>query len=342
MPNIFNERLVLDPSFYEPENIITQSQASGYMEVLAGSGLRVKLGPIDKAIYINRIDVRSQIAANQAIHNQLPSASIVADYIQTATYTARCRAEYNQWDMAEAGRYNVALPEAQRLAMRQGTFQYIRNAGLYGVNAANSEGLINTPGATVANLPADPFGNTTLRTYDNGALALWFQGLIAAALTRMYLGGVPTRLVILAPQRVLLQMELQNIVQVVSYQRPGAGTATTAQVITKVSEEFGYEIDWAFDDTLVAQGASISGGVAGDALMLVVPELSVPRSPANTNEFATLGPNLAANTLQYADVIAPVEITTPIPEGLDVTSTMRISSGWCVRSQAITLCSLPY
>src|SRR5690349_16610197 len=103
MPNVFNARTIIDPSFYEPELVVTQAQASGYMRTLAGGGLRVKLGPVDKAIYVNRIDVRSQVAANQAIHNQLPSASIVADYLQTATYTSRCRAEYNQWDIAEAG-----------------------------------------------------------------------------------------------------------------------------------------------------------------------------------------------------------------------------------------------
>lgn len=338
MPNIFNTRLLIDPSFMEPELVITQSQASGYMAALAERGLRTRLGNIDKAIYINRLDMRSQVAANQAIHNQLPSATLSADYLQTATYTARCRAEYNQWDIAEAAQYRVSLPEAQRLAMRQGTFQFIRNAGLYGVNAANSEGLVNTPSATAVNLPPDTFGNTTLVTYDNGQLAIWFQGLIAAALTRMYLGGTPVRFVILGPQRVLLQMELQNIVQVVSYQRPGAGSATTAQVITKVSEEFGYEIEWAFDDTLIGQGAN-----GDDLIVLVVPELNVPKMPkVNTNEFATLGPNMSANTLQYSDMIAPQEITTPIPEGLDVTSTIRVSSGWCIRSQAITLASIPY
>lgn len=338
MPNVFNARTIIDPSFYEPELVVTQAQASGYMRTLAGGGLRVKLGPVDKAIYVNRIDVRSQVAANQAIHNQLPSASIVADYLQTATYTSRCRAEYNQWDIAEAGRYKLALPEAQRLALQQGHFQFLRNAGLYGVNAANSEGLMNTPGATTVNLPPDSFGNTTLQTYDNGEIAVWFLGLISAALARTYQAGTPQRLVILGPQRVLLQLELQNIVQVTSYQRPGAGSATSAQVVTKVSEEFGYEIEWAFDDTLIAQGAA-----GADAVLLVIPEINVPTMPKiNTNEFGTLSPNIAANTLQYSDVIAPVEITTPIPEGLDVTSTMRQSSGWCIRSQAITIASIPY
>jgi hypothetical protein len=336
--NIFNARVIIEPSFMERELIITQAQPSGYFSTLAGGGLRVRLGPIDKVIYMNRLDVRTQVAANQATANKLPSATIVADYIQAATYTLRNRAEYNEFDVAEAGVYTVSLPEAQRLALRQGAFQFIRSAGLYGVNAANSEGLINTPGATTVNLPPDSDGNTTLQTYDNGELVIWFQGLIAAALTRMYRGGVPTRFVIIGPQRDLLQMELQNIVQVTSYQRPGGGTATSAQVIVKVSEEFGYEIEWAFDDTLEGQGA---GGA--DAILLVVPEITVATMPQiNTNEFATLGPNLKANTLQYADVIAPVEVITPIVEGVDVTATMRISPGWCVRSQAITIASITY
>ena len=338
MGSIFAERLFLDPAYHEPELIVQQSQASGYMETLAGRGLRTRIGNIDKAIYINTLAVRSQVAANQATHNQLPSATVVGGYIQIPTYTFRTRAEYNQFDIMEAAQYNVALPEAQRLAMRQGTFQAIRNAGLYGVNAQNSEGLVNAPGATTTNLPADSFGNTTLQTWDNGQLAIWFNGLINAALTRMFLGGTPVRLCILGPQRVLLQMETENIVQVVSYQRPGAGSATTAQVITKVNEEFGYIIDWAFDDTLIGQGAN-----GDDLVILAVPEINVQKMPQiNTNDFATISPNMAGNILQYSDMIAPMEVTTPIPEGVDVVSTIRVSPGWVVRSQAITLASIPY
>ena len=327
----------------EPDLIITQAQASGYMDVLADHGLRVKLGPIDKVIYANRIDIRTQVQANQGTSNVLPSASIVGDFLQTATYTVRTRNEYNEYDIAEAGDYNVALPNAYRLAMRQGTFQFIRNAGLYGINAANSEGLLNTPNATVSNLPPDPYGNTTLPTYDAGALGQWFLGQIQATLSRMYNLGTPQRIAILGPQRVIGQMQLQNIIQVTSYQRPGAGTATTAQEISTVSREFGYEIEWAYDDTLIGQGSSVAGGAAGDVVLIVVPELNVPEMPGiNTNEFAKLSPNLVANTLQYADVPAPIEVTTPIVEGLDVTSTMRVSSGWCPRAQAITIATLPY
>jgi hypothetical protein len=339
MPGVFNARTLVHPHHYEPGLIITQSQASGYMDVLAGEGLRVQLGPIDKVVYANRLDVRTQIAANQATHNALPGATLTADFIQTATYTVRQRNEYNEFDVAEAGEYNVALPMAYRYAQRQGAFQFIRNAGLYGVNAANSEGLINTPGATTSNLPPDSFGNTTLRTYDAGQLAIWFNGVIQAGLSRMFLMGTPVRVVILGPQRILGTMQLQDIIQLTSYQRPGAGTATTAQTITTINKEFGYTVEWAFDDTLIGQG----GSATTDAVLVVFPELNVPTMGGiNTNEFAMVAPNISGNTLQYSDVIAPVEVTTPIPEGLDVTSTMRVSAGWCIRSQAITIAQIPY
>ena len=338
MPSQFGARTLLHPHFMEPEFIVIQAQPSGYMDVLAGGGLRVKLGPIDKVIYVNRLDIRSQVSANQASANQLPGATITADFLQTATYNIRTRQEYSEFDVAEAAEWNVALPQAYRLAMRQGTFQYLRNAGLYGINPANAEGLLNTPGATSSNLPPDSYGDSTVSTYDAGQMAIFLLGQINSALNRMYLLGTPTRIVILGPQRIIGQLQLQNIIQTTSFQRAGAGTATTAQAVTSIAKEFDYTIEWAYDDTLIGQGAA-----GADAVVLVVPEINVATMPGiNTNEFAMLAPNLQANTLQYADVPAPVEVTTPIPEGVDVTSTMRASSGWCPRAQAITILSMRY
>lgn len=338
MANIFNARVLVHPSFVEPDLVITMAQPSGFMEVLGGGALRVKIGEADKFVYVNRIDLRTQVAASQAAFNALPSATIVADYLQTATYRVRVRAEYNELDLAEAGEWDVALPAAQRLAMRQGIFQYIRTACLYGVNASNSEGLLNTPNATAVNLPADTYGNTTLQTYDAGQLAIWFMQQIQAAWQRMNLLGTGARAVMLGPQRVLGQMQLVNIVQTTSYQRPGAGTATTAQVMREIAKEMGYELEYAYDDTLIGKGAS-----GNDAVLLVVPEAIVPTmGGVNTNVFATLAPNLKAMAMQYADVAAPMEITTPIVEGLDVTSQMRISSGWAPRGQAVSILSIPY
>ena len=145
MPSLFPARALVHPSFVEPELIIVTSQASGFMDLLADRAPRVRLGDVDKFVYANRLDVRTQVVAQQASANLLPSATIVVDFLQTATYLVRTRAEYNEIDIAEAAEWKVGLPAAKRLAMRQGTFQYMRTACLFGVNASNSEGLLNTP-----------------------------------------------------------------------------------------------------------------------------------------------------------------------------------------------------
>ncbi len=338
MPSVFQARQLVSPHHYEPGLIITQSQASGYFDVLAGEGLRVQLGPIDKAVYANVLDVRTQVAANQATSNVLPGVSLTGSIIQAGTYTIRQRNQYSSFDVAEAAEYNVALPVAYRYGHLQGAYQFLRNIGLYGANAANAEGLLNTPGATTVNLPPDTFGNSTLSTYDAGQLAIWFNGLIAAGLTRMYVAGTPMRVVILGPQQDLLFMQNQGIVQLTSYQRLGGGTASTAQEVTTINKEFGYTIEWAFDDTLIGQGG---GGT--DAILVTFPELNVgTMSPINTNKFAEIAPNVQGNILQYSDVAAPIEVITPVPGGLDVESTMRASGGWVVRPQAITIASVPH
>jgi len=335
MPSVFNARQLVSPHHYEPGLIVTQSQASGYFDVLAGEGPRVQLGPIDKAVYANVLDVRTQIASNQATANVLPGVTLTGSIIQAGTYTIRQRNQYSEFDVAEAGEYNVALPMAYRYGHFQGAYQYLRNIGIYGANAANSEGLINTPGATAISLPPDSFGNTTISTYDAGQLAIWFNGLILAGLTRMFLLGTPMRVVIIGPQQDLGFMQLQGVVQLTSFQRPGAGSATTAQEVTTINKEFGYTIEWAFDDTLIGQGA---GGT--DAILVCFPELNVPTaSPFNTNKFAEVAPNIQGNILQYTDVAAPIEVITPVPGGLDMESTMRASAGWVVRPQAITIAS---
>lgn len=338
MPLIAPSRVLVHPNRIEPNLIITIAQPSGFMQGLGGKKLRQLLSDNDKVVYQNHVDVRTAVAAQQAAANVLPSATITLDYIQTLTYLLRTRQDYSELDVADSGEYNVALPAAYRLAARQSINQAIRAAFIYGVTASNSEGIINTPNATAVTLPPDTFGDTTLRTYDAGQLAIWFNAQIQYALQSMFRLGMPGRVVLLGPQRIIGTLQWQDIVQVTSYQRPGAGTATTGQVVSKIGDENDVTIDWAYDDTLIGKGA---GGT--DAVLLLVPEAVVPSIPGiNTNEFAKLSPTTDAMITQYTNVAAPIEITTPIPEGLDVVSMQRITSGWCPRPQATTVLSLPY
>ncbi len=229
--------------------------------------------------------------------------------------------------------------EAQRLGMRQGMFQLARSALLYGFNPLNGEGMLNAAGATAITLPNDTFGNSSIVTYDPGQLAFFMTSQIGLIKSRTNQLGIGRKFVFVMPQRDGQQIEYADIVQLVQYQRIGAGTMTTAGVVKAIAMENGDEVYWCYDDTLIGKGA---GGT--DAILLVMPEVEKPEGEQiNTNEFAKLAPGMSACTLMYADMAAPREITAPLPAGaVDVTSEWRITSGWGIRPEAITIVSCLY
>jgi hypothetical protein len=223
--------------------------------------------------------------------------------------------------------------------MRQGHFQLARTALLYGMNPVNGEGLVNAAGATAVSLPPDSFGNDTVVTYDNGQMATFLLTQISATKTRTNQLGIGRKFAILGPQRTLGAFEYQNIVQLTSYQRPGGGTATTAGTVKDILDENEDEIMWVYDDTLIGKGA---GGT--DAVLIVMPEVKKPVGrPVNTNEFARLAPGLEACSMMLCDMAAPREIPTPLAGGaIDVLSEWRITPGWAIRPEAITIISMQY
>ncbi len=331
--------VTINPSFTEPDLILPYSQASGAFDTLSGGAPRVKLGEGDLVVYVKRVDLRTKVAAGQAAYNELPSCSIFTSMISTATYLQRVNAQYDHHDTAAASRWGISIVEAHRLAMRQGHFQQARNALLYGYNPVNGEGLLNAQGATSISLPADSNNNDTIVTYDNGQLALFLLQQIVNIKSRTNQLGIGREFTILGPQRDLGQMEYPGIVQLVQFQRPGAGTTTTAGVVKETLMTNGDRIKWCYDDTLIGKGA---GGT--DAILLVMPEVAKPRGqPINTNEFAGLAPGMEACTLMYCDMAAPREIPTPVAYGgINVLSEWRISSGWPVRPEAVTIISASY
>ncbi len=342
MANIFSTTAKVNPSFTEPDLIITYAQPSGAFAALEGGKPRVKIGSEDMAVYINHLDLRSEAVTGQSPSNLLPSASLVVDYFSTATYLIRTRAIWDHHDMARASEYAVGLPGAQDLAMRQGIVQEMRTGLLYGFNPANAEGLLNAANATSVTLPADSFGNTTTSTYDNGQMALFFQNQIVSLKSRMFQSGgaIKNKIVVVSPQRVFLYFSEAGIVQVTSYQRPGGGTSTIAAVIQDTAAANGDTFEWYFDDTLIAQGA---GGA--DAVLLTMPEIEAPDLPGlNTNVFGSdMSPQMKAVNLMYADMAAPMKIPTPTPDGaITEVQELRVTAGWNIRGQGITIVSMPY
>jgi hypothetical protein len=223
--------------------------------------------------------------------------------------------------------------------MRQGIFQQARSALLYGFNPTTGEGLMNTVGAMTVSLPADMNNNDTVVTYDNGEMATFLLTQISAIKTRTMQLGIGQRIVVLGPQRVLGAFEYQNIVQLTQFQRSGAGSASTAGMVKDVLDWNNDEISWTYDDTLIGQGA---GG--SDAVIIILPEVKKPSGGrVNTNEFAKLAPGLEATSLMLWDMAAPREISTPLAGGaIDVLSELRMTSGWVVRPEALTIVSMVY
>lgn len=328
------------PSYVEPGIILAYSQASNAFELLPSRGPLPRLGDGDLFVYLKRADIRTKMAAGQSSYNLLPSVSIAMSQISTPTYLLRVRGEFDHHDTAALSRWGMPIMEAQRLGMRQGHFQLARNALLYGMNPANGEGLLNTNGATSQNLPPDSNGNTTLVTYDNGQLAFQFLQILANIKTKTYQFGIGRKLAIIGPQRVLGQMEMVNVVQLVQFQRVGAGSTTSSGLVNAVANMQGDTIDWGYDDTLIGKGA---GGT--DAVIFAMTEVEKSKSSGswNTNEWAKIAPGYEATTAMYCDKAAPTEIPTPLPGGAtDIVSELRITSGWGIRPEALTILSIQY
>ena len=331
--------VTVSPSFIEPGLILPYAQASGAFDAIATGFPRIILGEDDLFVYMKRIDMRTSMASGTAGYNQLPGVSIVLSQIETPSYLLRVRAQYDHHDVAAAGHWGVSLPEAYRLGMRQGHFQLARTALLYGFQPQNGEGLVNAAGATAILLPPDPNGNDTVVTYDNGAMALFLLQQIANLKTRTMQLGLGQKFTILGPQRDLAQMEYPGIVQLVQFQRAGAGTTTTAGVVKETLMMNGDQVLWVYDDTLIGQGY---GG--SDLIIISMPEVKKPAGARiNTNVFADLEPGIDVCSTMYADMAAPREIVSPLAGGAtDVLSEWRITSGWGVRPESISLISAVY
>jgi hypothetical protein len=327
------------PNYFMPEALLPYTQASGAFELLPTGGPLIRLSECDLYAYIKKVEIRTKAALGQSAYNQLPGVGITLSQISTPSYLLRVRAEYDHHDTVNMSRWGLDITSAFRLGMRQATFQLMRNGLLYGFNPLNGEGLINANGATATPLPPDSDGNDTVVTYDNGQMAFFIISRFSAMKSRTNQLGIGRKFTILGPQRVLGAFEYQNIVQLVQFQRSGAGSASTAGLVREVLNGNDDDLTWVYDDTLIGKGV---GGT--DAIIIAMPEVEQPEANAiNTNEFAKLSPSLQACTLMLCDMAAPREIPVPLPGGaIDVVSELRTTSGWGIRPECIDIISLQY
>ncbi len=238
-----------------------------------------------------------------------------------------------------ASEWGVGIIDVFRFGTRQAHFQSLRNALLHGITPQYGEGLLNTPGAVRLNLPVDSNNNQTVSAYDPDDTFNFWLGAIADLKVRTNQVGNGRRVVMLAPQRVVAQYTIRQVVQVTQWQRAGAGSATAFGAIKDVLTLNDDEFQIQSDDTLIGAGAN-----GTDAIILTIPEIEVPEGRIfNTNEFARLAPNLTATNLQFINSPMPIEILSPIESGrTDFLTEMRVTSGWSVRGEAITIVSAAY
>ena len=329
----------VSPHMMIPEIILQYSQASGAFHLLPTEEPRVMLGEGDVAAYIRRLDVRTETRSGQSPFEELPSANIFAEMISTPTYLVQSRAAYNHHDTARAGVWGFSLVEGYRLANQQGFVNTARVALLSGMNPANGEGLLNANGATFIPLPPDSYGNDTVTTYDNGQMAFFLANQVGLIKNRTNNLGIGRKFVFLAPQRVFQPFEY-NVVELVQYQRPGAGVTSSAGVVKEILMANGDTVLWCYDDTLIGKGAN-----GTDAVIICMPEVAKPMATQlwNTNKFAALSPGLTAMVMQLCDMTVPREITVPLPKGaVDTTFEQRITSGWPIRPEGLTIVSMAY
>ncbi len=342
-------RMTVNPSFTSPRFLLNNAVRSGFMRLFPGDGPDVKLTEGAKAVYVPVLDLRTLAKGSQTGYNELPSVSIKADYITTPAYEQKVRVAYSREDLNAASSWNISLASAYTMAMRQAHFQLLRDAALFGFNPQNGEGLINSASGTVRErLQADSNGKTTLDDYDPGQALQAFLRAITGRLNACNLlgisaqynaGGPPVRVVFLAPQRVL-GLLASRIVELTSYQRPGAGSASIIQSIIDVMKASNVDVQFAPDDTLRGRG---EGGT--DAVILTIPELPDmgAQGQFDTNVFGDeFQPDERACNALFVDREVPAEISGPIgAEGTDTVSFMTVTSGWSLRGEATAILSIP-
>jgi hypothetical protein len=328
----------LEPSFVEPEILMQYSQPSGFVDVMADEQLRVRMAGDDLLVYMKQLNVRTRIAAGTASFDELPGVDIAASYMSTPSYLLKARAEWDHHDVQAGSRWGFSVPEAYRKGIQQANFQFARDGFFYGFSPEFGEGLQNASGVVATNLPPDSNGNASVQTYDNGEMAFYLSSIILGIKTRTLQLGIGKKFTIIGPQRTLGLFEY-NVVQLVQFQRTGAGTASTKETMEAIVQGNGDKVTWCYDDTLIGKG---DGG--SDLVFVAMPEVDVPREQkVNTNVFASLMPANKVCVTQYCDKAAPTEIISPLPGGgTDMVTEWRLTSGYAPRGIAVTAISMPY
>src|SRR5271156_3951554 len=100
--------VITHPAFIEPEILMQYSQASGFIDLLAGAQLRVRIAEDDLYVYMKTMNLRTKILAGTASVNELPGVNINTQMISTPTYLFKCRSQFDHNDVAAGARWGYS------------------------------------------------------------------------------------------------------------------------------------------------------------------------------------------------------------------------------------------
>ncbi|MDI2113064.1 major capsid family protein [Commensalibacter nepenthis] len=328
----------LNPSFSSPNVLVDRNQPSGAFYLLQNGEFRVQLGLADKMVYMNRLGIKTRNSIAQDSQNELASVDIAMGQVQTPTYLLQARAIYNRHEVAAASAYNVALPMAFSLALRQAHYNQLRDLLLYGFQPEYGEGILNAVGAKRTVIPADSNGTKDVLNMISGEISEFLLKEITDIINRTQQAGLKNIITILAPQRVLNQFAISKIVSLSTYQMAGGGVATIKGQLDAILKDNDTVLLWQYDDTLQGKGDNGS-----DVIIISLVELDMGGfdRAINTNIFAqNISPQENACNLMFTDVPAPVEFITPLAgTATHIQAEMRATPGWAVRPTATTIIS---
>lgn len=328
----------INPSYTVPGLLVDQTQRSGAFHLLPNSSIQATLGLADKAVYMHRMGIKTRNSISQDSQNELATVDINLSQVQTLTYLIQNQAIFNRHEVAAGAAYNVAVPSAFSLALKQAHFNQLRDLLLYGFQPEYGEGMLNAVGAKATVIPPDSNNTKDVLNMIPGEVSEFLLKEIQDIQNRTQHAGMKCVFTLLGPQRVLNLLETSKIVQLTSYQVKGGGTATVYGQIQSILEDKGDAILWQYDDTLKGKGAN-----GADALILTMREINLSGYDGmpNTNIFGqSISPQDPSCNLMFADVPAPTEFITPMPgTATHIQMEMRATPGWAVRPEATTIIS---
>lgn len=327
-------------TYQSPNFLLTKVLRSGAFRLLGEA--RPRAMPLaTPQVMIRTLTNRGEAMVGENVTRNLPIGTLpVLGAFYIPTYSIASTVMYNSIDSLRSKENSYDLRSMLDDGMKQ-TFRLTeRNLLIYGAKNAPNEGILNAVGAYAHTLDPDQFGVSNISNMDQGYLATALSGLASDIVQKAMAVGEPTRLVILAPQRIITVLTSRKVVQLTDYQRPGAGVAGAGEMAAALLANISVNFELAVDDSLIGKGKN-----GTDLIIIGVPEIPPDSGEINSTNAVYAGfPNKENGCIvQYTDSYMPIaKSAITFPGELQVVYSKNTTSGIVVRPELFSLISVAY